>query len=119
MVVAVYHRGPLEERRNADAVRTAATFVPLNAGSDRLAIGTVLEAAVIGAPDDLVGQHIKAFVVSSDPGSPNGQAISRHCSNKLPRHMVPKEVEFLEELPKTPNGKVDYSALKVSPIKPN
>jgi acyl-CoA synthetase (AMP-forming)/AMP-acid ligase II len=84
-----------------------------------LQIGTVLEAAVIGVPDDLVGQHIKAFVVSSDPDSPNGQAISRHCSDKLPRHMVPKEVEFLEELPKTPNGKVDYSALKVSPIKPD
>jgi acyl-CoA synthetase (AMP-forming)/AMP-acid ligase II len=74
-----------------------------------LQIGSVLEAAVIGVPDDLTGQHIKAFVVSRDSDSPNGQAIIRHCSDKLPRHMVPMEIEFLEELPKTPSGKVDYS----------
>ena len=83
-----------------------------------LQIGTVLEAAVIGVPDDLVGQHIKAFVVSSDPDSPNGQAISRHCSDKLPRHMVPRR-SIPGRAAKTPNGKVDYSALKVSPIKPD
>jgi acyl-CoA synthetase (AMP-forming)/AMP-acid ligase II len=74
--------------------------------------GSVRQAAVIGIPDKLLGQSIKAFVVprycaSLDPG-----ALIAFCAQRMPRHMVPKTVEILNELPKMTNGKVDYVMLR-------
>jgi acyl-CoA ligase (AMP-forming) (exosortase A-associated) len=74
--------------------------------------GLVKEAAVIGIPDEVLGQTIKAFVAAKDRQPADTQALSEFCGQKLPRHMVPKAVEFLDALPKTSSGKVDYPALR-------
>jgi acyl-CoA ligase (AMP-forming) (exosortase A-associated) len=74
--------------------------------------GQVRQAAVIGVPDEVMGQVIKAFVVARD-GSPVDVArLLEHCGAKVPRYMVPRMIDVLDELPKTTSGKVDYPALR-------
>jgi fatty-acyl-CoA synthase len=68
--------------------------------------GVVLEAAAVGRPDARWGEVPVAFVVLR-PGQPaTADEITSHCAGQLARFKVPKEITFLETLPRNPSGKV-------------
>ena len=72
----------------------------------------VHETAVVGVPDEMLGQAIRAFVVREPGGSVSMKDVLKHCSKNLEPFLVPHEVVFLDELPKSPTGKVDRAGLK-------
>jgi acyl-CoA synthetase (AMP-forming)/AMP-acid ligase II len=72
----------------------------------------VVEVAVIGVPDELLGEAIKAFVVCAEGQSLTEQDVFRHCTRNMENFMVPQVVEFRASLPKTPSGKIDKSPLR-------
>jgi acetyl-CoA synthetase len=75
----------------------------------------VREAAVIGVPDALRGQVVKAFIVSARGGD---DAFARELQDftrtRLSQHEYPRRVAFVAALPKTPAGKVNRKALRES-----
>jgi fatty-acyl-CoA synthase len=64
------------------------------------------EAAVIGVEDEKFGQRLKAFVVSRDGSDLDGEAVKEYVKHNLARYKVPREVVFVEELPRNATGKV-------------
>jgi len=65
----------------------------------------VLEAAVIGVPDEKTGEAVKAFIVKKDPNL-TAEDIIRYCHEQLTNYKVPRQIEFRTELPKTNVGKI-------------
>jgi len=75
----------------------------------------VAESAVVGKPDELRGELVKAFVVlgrNQQPSESLKQEIQQFVKKRLAKHNYPREIEFVDELPKTPSGKIIRKVLR-------
>lgn len=72
----------------------------------------VLEAAVIGVPDDILGEAVKLYVALEEGSHLTEKDILKYCSHHLENYMLPKYVEIRTSLPKTATGKISKKELK-------
>jgi acyl-CoA synthetase (AMP-forming)/AMP-acid ligase II len=75
-------------------------------------LSEVLAAAVIGEPDLVRGEAIKAFVVLHQGSLLTAENIIGHCTARLASYMVPQEVVFIEQLPTNAHGKIVKTELR-------
>jgi amino acid adenylation domain-containing protein len=71
---------------------------------------SIVECAVVAIPDDLITNRIKAFVATSDDLV--GRDLARWCGDRLPRYMIPEDLEVRRSLPRTSTGKTDRKLLQ-------
>jgi acetyl-CoA synthetase len=103
-----------------DVIKTSGERVgPFEVESALLEHHAVAEAGVIGKPDPLYGNIIKAFIALR-PGREGTEELKREISefvkSKLAAHAFPKEIEFRDSLPKTRSGKIMRRVLKAQEL---
>ena len=101
-------------RRSTDLIKTGGYKV--GAGEVETALlghPAVTEAAVIAAPDPDLGERIVAFVVTGDGSAPAADELIDHVAGQLAPHKRPREVRFVESLPRNAMGKVMKKRLEV------
>lgn len=76
----------------------------------------VMESAAVGVPSELSEDDIKVFVVPKAGSRLTAQNLVEHARVTLPRYMVPRYVEIVDELPKTPTQKVERVRLAALPL---
>jgi amino acid adenylation domain-containing protein len=99
--------------RSDDIIKTRGEKVsPAEVENALHSIPGVREAAVIGIPDALLGEAIRAYVVIESESGLNDKQLRVACAARLENFMVPKEFVFVPEMPKTATGKVSKKLLR-------
>jgi acetyl-CoA synthetase len=106
--------------RADDLIKTAGERVgPFEVESALISHPAVAEAGVIGKPDPIRGEIIKAFIALK-PGEkasePLKEKLKKHVKTQLAGHAYPREIEFVESLPKTRSGKIVRRFLKAKEL---
>ena len=106
--------------RADDVITTSGYRIgPFDVESTLLECNEVLESAVIGKPDPERTEIVKAFVVLKPQFKPDqalADKLQAYVKTRLSKHAYPKEVEFVEALPKTSSGKIQRNLLKQQEI---
>jgi acyl-coenzyme A synthetase/AMP-(fatty) acid ligase len=71
----------------------------------------VRQAAVVGVPDEVLGESVRAYVVLEEGAKVGERDVLRACRERLEAYMVPREVMMVAELPQTASGKVRKKGL--------
>jgi acyl-CoA synthetase (AMP-forming)/AMP-acid ligase II len=97
----------LHGRLNDRIVRGGENIYPIEVEQALATHPQVLEAAVVGVPDRRFGEIVKALVVPADPSvTPSVEELRAHVRERIAHFKVPAIIEFADELPRNPAGKV-------------
>jgi long-chain acyl-CoA synthetase len=93
--------------RRSDIIKSGAHRIsPKEIEEVILELEGVAEAAVVGEPDEIMGELIKAVIVLRAGSALDARSVQAHCHQRLAVYKVPRKVAFVSELPKTASGKV-------------
>ncbi len=99
--------------RRSDMIKSGAHRIsPKEIEEVIVGMDEVHEVAVVGIADEILGEVIRAVIVLKDGASLNAKHVQRYCQAKLAAFKIPKEIVFVNELPKTHTGKVQKYQLK-------
>ncbi|WP_456387822.1 class I adenylate-forming enzyme family protein [Desulfolithobacter sp.] len=99
--------------RKSDIIKSGSHRIGPKEIEDTLAVHpAVHEVAVVGVPDEILDERIRACVVLKEDARCSEKELIRLCRRELPPYKVPQEVLFLKELPKTATGKIKKAPLK-------
>ncbi|MEM7141371.1 MAG: acyl-CoA synthetase [Actinomycetota bacterium] len=99
----------LTDRRSFMIVSGGVNIYPQEAENVLIAHDAVLDVAVIGVPNEDLGEEAKAVVQLVDPDAASddlADALLAHCGDHLARYKVPRSVDFVDELPRLDTGKL-------------
>ncbi|MCG8013658.1 MAG: AMP-binding protein, partial [Candidatus Thiodiazotropha weberae] len=99
--------------RSSDMIKSGANRIsPKEIEEVIQELDCVMEVAVVGIPDEMLGEIIKAFIVPKSDQQTDKKVIQRHCKQNLAIYKIPKSIEFISELPKTASGKIQKFQLQ-------
>ena len=93
-------------------IRGGVNIAPIEIDNALLENPAILEAATVGVPDAIYGEEIVCYVVVRPGESLDADEVRAHCSTMLPDFKQPKEVHFIDAIPKSDRGKVRRDDLK-------
>ena len=97
--------------RDDEMIKTSGHRIsPLEIEEAAIASGTVAEAVAIGVSDPTAGQATRLVV----RGGGDEAGLRNYLRRELPTHMQPREIEWIEAMPRNANGKIDRAALKAA-----
>jgi len=76
---------------------------------------SVFEAAVVGIPDQNLGEALKAFIVLKEGCNTGEREFIEFCEERLPKYKIPKKIVFISDLPKNESGKIQKRGLMEAP----
>ncbi len=92
--------------RNSDMIKVGAHRInPLEIEEIINQLPFVLESAVIGIPDEILGHKLQVFLVGEESRE-NTMMLKKHCNEYLAAHKIPKDLVWVSSLPKTSSGKI-------------
>ena len=94
------------ERKKDLVIRGGFNIYPRDVEEVLYAHPKVAEAAVVGMPDPLMGEEALAFVVLKPGHEATAEELMAFCQAKLAKFKCPKQVRFVDALPKSPVGKI-------------
>ena len=94
------------ERKKDLIIRGGFNIYPRDVEEALYALPAVAEAAVIGLPDPLMGEEVVAFVVLKSGQTASAAQVIAFCQSRLAKYKCPKEIRFVDALPKSPVGKI-------------
>ena len=99
--------------RSSDMIKTGGNRIsPKEVEEVIQELSGVIEVAVAGIPDDILGETVRAYIVPDPNHGPDKKAVQFHCKNKLASYKIPKDIVFVESLPKTASGKIQRFLLQ-------
>ena len=101
----------LHSRKKKEMINTSGYSVfPKEVETIISKLDKVFEVAVVGLPDEERGEIVGAFIVPKN-GELSEETVLAYCKEHLGGYKVPRKIEFLREMPTTPNGKIAKKVL--------